>query len=217
MFNTNGLDPDFVEELELSYTNIGHSKKIISDEEHLNRFQLLFTKLGVLYHEKTPQVVNSFIVALDHFDIVFIQTYIDEGYEFSMKRGQSDLGETIQGWAYVQSKTSIGETTMRPELLSDKVSGLFGKKDIDFPHSKPFSNKYHLISTEKEQVEKIFNKDFLDAIGQTENLVLMGLDDNILLGFPDRMYGSDDIQLLLQVLSKASFLKKTKQGQGEGQ
>ncbi|MDB5256171.1 MAG: hypothetical protein JWM14_866 [Chitinophagaceae bacterium] len=208
MFNTNGLDPDFIEELEISYTNINYKKKIISQEEQLDSFQQLFSSLGVLYHEKTPQVVNCFQVESAHADIVFIQTYIDEGYEFSMKRGQSDLGETIQGWAYAKSKSSIGETNMRPELFSDKVSGLFGKKDINFAHAKQFSDKYHLLSTEKDQVEKLFNKDFLEAIGQTDNLILMGLDHSMVLGFPDHMYSADDIKILLHILSKASFLDR---------
>lgn len=208
MFNTLGLDPDFIEELELSYANTSYKKEIVSTEDQLNTWQAIFNTLHILYNEKSPKVVNAFKVELPDSDVIIIQTYIDEGHAFSMRGGQKDLGENIQGWAYVQSHTSIGNTMMRPELISDKLATLFGKRDINFSSSPAFSKKYHLLSTEKTVVEKLFNKVFLDQIGQADNLQLIGSDKDILISFPDHLYSAENIEALISILSKANFLTR---------
>lgn len=103
------------------------------------------------------------------------------GPQISGLREQSQVEYAIV--AYLQLKKNYGHVLMRPELLSDKISELFRKVEIDFNDQPEFSKNYFVLSEEEDLFTKTVSDTFLNTIGRHKGLFIEISNDQMILTF----------------------------------
>jgi len=105
-------------------------------------------------------------------------------------------GKSIHRDAYpviiVQLKEDFGRVQIRPETLTDKISELFEKKELDFDEHKRFSWRYYFLADDEEKARAAVTRKFLDNIDQHKGLLLY-IEGNGLLATKYRAINTGDV------------------------
>lgn len=136
---------------ELNELEIEHIRNIVSSFESFNDYSLVVLSNAV--EIKKNQNI-SFLVLLSI-------TYRTK----SIRIPQNETSFTeYELFGLAKLKRDYGRVLIRPEAISDKISDLFMKVDIDFDFDPDFSKKYFVVSDDESKVRNSISKRFLETV-----------------------------------------------------
>lgn len=104
----------------------------------------------------------------------------------------------------LQLRKNYGHVLMRPEVLSDKISELFRKIEIDFDIEPEFSKNYFVLSEEEDLFTTTISQKLLNTLGRYKGLFIE-INDHQMLIYSKKGLSKDSISLLAEV--SAQILK----------
>lgn len=88
--------------------------------------------------------------------------------------------------------------SLRPENLFDKIGGLFGFQDIDFPDHPLFSQKFVLKGPEEEAIRQFFSRNLLDFFASKNSLCVEAIPGTMVYYVPGQRRKPEDFPALLE-------------------
>lgn len=73
-------------------------------------------------------------------------------------------------FGHLSTKKNFGHTLIRPETLADKISELFNQIEIDIKGYRKFSNKYYVLSNDKEKFLSALNSKLIKYLENQSKL-----------------------------------------------
>lgn len=130
-------------------------KNIISGFETLRPYKLVFISEVV---ELVKDGRKSFLILLDI-------TYTYKDHKIPVHERSFVETEMI---GITHLKKDYGSVLIRPETISDKISELFNRKEIDFDANKKFSSKFYMQAINEEMTRKAVSHNFLKTFTDTD-------------------------------------------------
>ena len=82
----------------------------------------------------------------------------------SVKKGEIKHHNQYQPWALTYLKNDFGRVIIRTETLFDKIRELLLPIELDFEEDKPFSDRFYVLTDDKQKAENAMNQAFRDAV-----------------------------------------------------
>lgn len=88
-------------------------------------------------------------------------------YTYIAGKGGSRKELEFQVWGFTLLPRHFGHVLIRPETYADKLIEIFTAIETDFPDDKAFSNKFYVLSEDKQQSGLLFNDKFRSLLKAT--------------------------------------------------
>ena len=111
-------------------------------------------------------------------------------------REQSQV--TYEPAAVIKLCNNYGHVLMRPEMLSDKISELFRKIEIDFDIEPEFSKNYFVLSEEEDLFTNTISRSTLNTIGKYKGLFIE-INEGYMLIYLKKGLSKESISILANV------------------
>jgi|GEM_PF-3258548 len=207
MVNFIAFDPEEDRELlEASYNALRNRDSLDLITEGREFDSLLAKARGALTvpDDSAISFQNLFRISAANGQFYIAQCLINTG--FSMKgRYFSEHKYRFQLLGIAELKVELGNTLLRKETRADKFLGPFLGNDIDFPGVDEFNDKYYLVSDKKEAVLKFFNRRFLQAIANHDEIVLTIRERDLFITF-ENDFKEHHSRSIEDILSNCGFL-----------
>ena len=83
-------------------------------------------------------------------------------------------------FGHLSTKKDFGHTLIRPETLADKISELFNPVEIDIKGYRKFSNKYYVLSNDKQKFLSSISSKLLKYLENQSRLEIEFFDQECL-------------------------------------
>jgi hypothetical protein len=210
MLNLVAFDKEYDSYLvEASYQSIKQKAllQIVTDDnakkEILRKTALALT----IPNEAALTFQNLFKLTLPNGHFYIAQCLFDFGYPVSTRLAQSSVHKYhFQAVGIASLSIDLGKTLLRRETKTDKILGSLFGNDIDFEGAEKFNDKYYLVSTQKENVTKAFDRNFTSTLSKYDNITLMTEEQYMFITFETAME-EDHLGILEEVLSNFQYLR----------
>jgi hypothetical protein len=136
---------------------------------------------------------------LRHFYLNFLKVT----YHAPRSRYSPDPNEEFQTWGYFKLKEDYGRIILTTETIRDKIYDLLTPMDIDFKDDPEFSQRFFVVSTDKDKARHQLSTDFRDLVKQ------MTLKEGIIeINGQDLIIGNKKVTTVENTLQIAAFLNK---------
>jgi hypothetical protein len=210
MLNLLAFDTEYDSYLvEASYQSIKHKEflQIVTDENEKKEILRKTALTLTIPHEATLTFHNLFKLTLPNGYFYIAQCLFDFGYPVSTKLTQSSVHKYhFQAVGIASLSIDVGKTLLRRETKTDKILGTFFGNDIDLEGAEKFNDKYYLVSTQKENVPKAFDKHFTSILSKYDNITLKTEDQYMFITFETEME-EDHLRIVEDILSNFQFLR----------
>jgi len=153
-FDITGLGVDEVQLLEDIYKALQTRFNIrLPNDQHLNNFEA--------FNNNENASIGGTIVLNDNCYLTFVKVH----YQAREGRGIS-LTEyyKYQVWAFVKLAADFGRVLIRRETFTDKIVELIHPQELHFNDDKDFSNRFYVITNDKEKTLPAINTNFRSAL-----------------------------------------------------
>lgn len=209
MLNLVAFDPEYDKELlQKSYDLIKHKSclEIVTNEGEKDTVLLKIKFALTIPESASIRIQNLFKVNRPTGQFYIAQCLLNHGFSTSSTgRGVNDHKYYFQVVGIADIGINLGKTMMRPETRTDKIVGYFLGADIDLDDTKHFNDKYYLVSSTPEMVEKHFDKGFVHTISKYDNLLLNARDRELCVTF-DKEFEVEHAQIVEDIFSHCKFL-----------
>lgn len=166
--------------------------------EQMRDFEVshLLTRLGrfqTAISTDDTVLIDAFHVSEGGIEVtlaIFEHQYVQKRH---VTRGfvKTEAASALHELVLVDLPVGVGRVLIRPETLGDKVSEWFTKREIDFAHEPQFSRRYYVLAEDDDRARHGLPTRFLQAVGQTEKLVIE-IDDTMLAAMKLRPMADHD-------------------------
>lgn len=131
----------------------------------------LLSNFHLFAGKQKPTFFNSYTIHSDSnaFTLCIIE-YQTTYQEVSNHGGRTHTANHKYFFGHIGAKKDFAHTLIRPETLADKITELFVPVEIDIKGYRKFSNKYYVLSNDKEKFLGALSKDLLDFLAQQNHL-----------------------------------------------
>jgi len=112
-----------------------------------------------------------------------------------------------QLWAFVKLKKDFGRILIRKETLTEKVIELIHPIEIDFPDDKHFSDKFYVVTNDKNKATLAMNWNFRDALMDMHDDWMVEIVNNHLLVYNNRAMDVDEAVQMVEFAGKIASLR----------
>jgi hypothetical protein len=157
----------------------------------------LFKGYRSIEHRQSLQINNSFGKA--YLAIIQVE------YNYIGSKGYSFSHLEFQVWGFASLSTDFGHLYIRPETFTDKIVEFFNHIEIDFPDDKIFSDRFYVLSKDRQKAEHLLGGNFRTALKETElkQFQLEILNTTLVLG-ENKTIANCDIKALGNLLLKVT-------------
>ncbi|WP_423735436.1 hypothetical protein [Chitinophaga caseinilytica] len=204
-----GLEEEDALALEGSFKAIlKYGPEIVTDTSISSTILAKLIENRLFNSRATVRIVNTFRLQKEVFDYFILQVEIDHGFRDSKKNGNTNRDREYQIWGYGKSRIAFGDVLMRRLAFVDKLLNRFTSGRIKFDYSLEFNAKYYLISAGKDLILKHFEPNFVAAVAQSDELIMLVNGVDVIIGFPVIINDQNTVTLQ-KIMSSASFLAKS--------
>jgi len=169
------------------YENCAHFLSENYRIEDLNKYDTiavndLISKLIIFEGVINLELIDAIKVYHESFHYIHCFVSYDLEIVTSSKTGvsRSIVKESYQ-FTIMELNRFFGHSLIRPEKLSDKISEIFNRRELDFSDHKEFSKNYYFLSDNEDLTRSSVNWRFLDTINSYKNLIIEMIDNKLVL------------------------------------
>jgi hypothetical protein len=122
-------------------------------------FQL--EQFRVLKHYKQVNARDTFAIKNGGLDSYMLFLEMSSN---SVEKGALKQHNQYQPWALTYLKHNFGHVIIRSETLFDKIRELLLPIELDFDEDKPFSDRFYVLTDDKNKAEGAMNQAFRNAV-----------------------------------------------------
>ncbi|WP_295651798.1 hypothetical protein [uncultured Mucilaginibacter sp.] len=112
-----------------------------------------------------------------------------------------------QLWAVVKFKKDFGRILIRHETLADKITELIHPIELDFADDKPFSNKFYVVTNDKNKALLAMNWNFRNAVMDMPTDWMIEIVGNDLIIYSSRLIDPVGSVALAEFAGKIASLR----------
>jgi hypothetical protein len=135
---------------------------------------------------------------------------MDVTYRSGMYRSSGGSGQYYGGkqlWAFVKLKKDFGRILIRHETLTDKIVELIHPIELDFADDKHFSEKFYVVTNDKDKALLAMNWNFRNAVMDMHADWMVEIVNNHLLVYNNRTINAEETVQLVEFAGKIASLR----------
>ena len=121
-------------------------------------------------------------------------------FDYQYTTGSGKQTQTNKSTIAALESTNLNNPafTLRPENLFDKIGGMLGFEDIDFPEHEMFSRSFVLKGPEEVEIRSFFDKKLLDFFGERAGSSVEAIPGMMIYYIPGRRRKAEEFAALLE-------------------
>jgi hypothetical protein len=173
-------------------------------EEIAGGMGLVFSATGDSNLQSRLGAVNLFTHGRDRRLINLVSGATEECtisiFDYQYTTGSGKHSQTHKSTIAALESTNLKNPafTLRPEDLFDKIGGMLGFQDIDFPDHEEFSRSFVLKGPEEAEIRSFFNKTLLDFFSERAGSSVEAIPGMMIYYIPGRRRKPEEFAALLE-------------------
>ncbi|HEK19670.1 MULTISPECIES: hypothetical protein [unclassified Mucilaginibacter] len=117
-----------------------------------------------LNHHQAVNIRNTFAIKNPCGDSYVLLLDTDTDISAINQKNKIQHRNTFQPWALAYLKKDFGRVVIRTETIIDKIREIVFPIELDLKEDKAFSNRFYVLTDDRQKTEAAMTKEFRDAI-----------------------------------------------------